>query len=136
MYNYDLLNMGVDPDDCYDPPTRHCPGPAIEQSHGCGRWVSRAGDMCSRCDAESTQWHAEQIAEARRDREYLEQRIAELDTQSDACGTLLSGEFIPFSDADMPTRDEQIAENKRWWAARYPELIDRIDFDLDKDLPF
>lgn len=130
MYNYDLLNMGVDPDDCYDPPTRHCPGPAIEQSHGCGRWVSRAGDMCSRCDAESTQWHAEQIAEARRDREYLEQRIAELDTQSDACGTLQSGEFIPFSDADMPTRDEQIAENKRWWAAHRPRYLIEDDEDL------
>lgn len=130
MYNYDLINMGYDPSADAEPLTRHCPGPAIEQSHGCGRWVARAGDMCSRCIAESDQFHAELIAEARADREYLDLRIAELDKQSDACGTLQSGEFIPFSDADMPTRDEQIAENKRAWAAHRPRYLIEDDEDL------
>ena len=129
MYNYDLLNMGVDPDDLYDPPTRHCPGPAIEQSHGCGRWVARAGDMCKRCDAESTQWHAEQIAERRRDQAYLEQRIAELDKHAP------DDNFSTFSDADMPTEAEQRAYVAQMWSRNTPTW-QIPDANPDEDLPF
>lgn len=61
-----------------DPPTRHCPGPAIPESHGCGRWVSRAGDLCTRCVEESDSYWAEDIAREKQIQATYAQRQEEI----------------------------------------------------------